>query len=87
MSAAAVLAAACSRRRRSPRSPRARSLRAARELDFGAYQQRYVALELLYLGHAYQGFARQADTEETIEVRAGGGGSGRMPAAVAESQS
>ncbi|KAL4858223.1 tRNA pseudouridine(38/39) synthase [Chlorella vulgaris] len=36
-------------------------------MDFGAYQQRYVALELLYLGHAYGGFARQDTTEETIE--------------------
>lgn len=40
-----------------------------------------MALEFLYLGHAYQGFARQADTEETIEVmvfeETGGGLFGR----------
>lgn len=41
-----------------------------RELDFGSYHSRYVALELLYLGGRYQGFATQADTEETIEVGA-----------------
>lgn len=40
-----------------------------KELDFSAYQQRYVALELLYLGHEYGGFARQEHMEETIEVR------------------
>jgi tRNA pseudouridine38/39 synthase len=43
-------------------------------MDFSAYQQRYVALELLYLGHAYGGFARQDTTEETIEVWALKGG-------------
>lgn len=32
-----------------------------------------MALELLYLGGKYQGFATQADTEETIEVRQRGG--------------
>ncbi|KAL4432546.1 hypothetical protein ABPG77_000483 [Micractinium sp. CCAP 211/92] len=38
-----------------------------KDLDFSAYQQRYVALELLYLGHAYGGFARQDNTDETVE--------------------
>ena len=40
----------------------------AKDLDFDAYHSRYVALELLYLGGNYQGFATQLDTEETIEV-------------------
>lgn len=42
---------------------------AGKDLDFSAYQQRYVALELLYLGHEYGGFARQDHMDETIEVR------------------
>lgn len=42
-----------------------------KDLDFSSYHSRYVALELLYLGGAYQGFAAQADSEETIEVRGG----------------
>eukprot|EP00887_Chlorella_sp_A99_P008017 scaffold12.g8017.t1 len=40
----------------------------AKEMDFGSYQQRYVALELLYLGHRYDGFARQDSTDATIEA-------------------
>lgn len=39
----------------------------AKELDFTLYQQRYVALQLLYLGHDYDGFARQDSTTKTIE--------------------
>ena len=35
----------------------------------GAYQKRYVALEVLYLGSAYHGFASQADTDRTVEVK------------------
>lgn len=38
-----------------------------REIDFGLYQQRYVALEVLYVGHDYHGFARQDNSDETIE--------------------
>ena len=34
-----------------------------------AYQTRYVALEVAYLGQSYHGLASQANTEETIEVR------------------
>jgi hypothetical protein len=49
-------------------SPRPRRWLPGRDLDFSAYQQRYVALELLYLGHRYAGFARQESTQETIEV-------------------
>lgn len=30
-----------------------------RDLDFAAFEQRFIALELLYLGHNYSGFARQ----------------------------
>ncbi len=33
-----------------------------------AYQKRFVALEVLYLGAAYHGFASQADTDCTVEV-------------------
>ena len=36
-----------------------------------AYQKRYVALEIFYLGAAYHGFASQADAEVTVEVSAG----------------
>ncbi len=43
------------------------SRRPQRALDFAARQRRYVALELLYLGHDYDGFARQASTAATIE--------------------
>ncbi len=35
----------------------------------GAYQRRYVALEVFYCGWNYHGFASQADTQETVEVR------------------
>ena len=42
---------------------------AGHDLDFSTYQQRYVALDLMYLGHEYDGFARQENTDETIEVR------------------
>ncbi len=38
-----------------------------KEIDFTQYQQRYVALEVMYIGHDYHGFARQEDIEETIE--------------------
>jgi tRNA U38,U39,U40 pseudouridine synthase TruA len=40
-----------------------------RPFDFGRYSQRYVALHLMYIGWSYQGLARQADSENTIEVR------------------
>lgn len=38
-----------------------------RTLDFAKYRLRYVALEVMYIGWAYQGFARQDNTENTIE--------------------
>jgi tRNA pseudouridine38/39 synthase len=40
-----------------------------REFDISRYRTRFVALELMYIGGAFQGFARQADSENTIEVR------------------
>jgi hypothetical protein len=40
-----------------------------RVFDFSRYSQRYVALHLMYIGWSYQGLARQADSENTIEVR------------------
>lgn len=39
-----------------------------RELDFTMYQQRYVALEVLYVGHDYCGFAKQDNADATIEA-------------------
>lgn len=40
---------------------------ARKTLDFNAYQQRHVALEIMYLGHDYHGFARQESVACTIE--------------------
>ncbi|KAI8473916.1 MAG: pseudouridine synthase [Monoraphidium minutum] len=40
---------------------------AAKGLDFSRYRRRYVALHVLYFGGRYQGLARQADSENTIE--------------------
>ncbi len=42
---------------------------APREFDFSVYRQRHVALEVMYFGWSYQGFARQESTDNTIEVR------------------
>lgn len=39
-----------------------------RVFDFARYGQRFVALHLMYIGWSYQGLARQADSENTIEV-------------------
>jgi tRNA pseudouridine38/39 synthase len=39
-----------------------------RLLDFSLYQQRYVALEVLYVGHDYHGFAKQENADATIEA-------------------
>ena len=38
-----------------------------RDLDFTEYQRRYVALEILYVGHDFHGFARQDNAGNTIE--------------------
>lgn len=38
-------------------------------MDFASYETRFVALQLLYLGHAYDGFARQESSPDTIEAR------------------
>jgi tRNA pseudouridine38/39 synthase len=38
-----------------------------RDFDFSRFQRRYVALEIMYLGHDYYGFARQDSASETIE--------------------
>ncbi|KAL6754015.1 pseudouridine synthase [Haematococcus lacustris] len=40
----------------------------AREFDFHKYRQRPVALEVMYIGGAYQGLARQDNTDRTIEA-------------------
>ena len=42
----------------------------ADSMDMSAYQTRYVALEVAYLGGRYNGLASQANTEQTVEVRA-----------------
>jgi tRNA pseudouridine38/39 synthase len=41
---------------------------AAREFDFSKYRQRHIALEVMYVGWGFHGFARQENTENTIEV-------------------
>lgn len=40
-----------------------------RPFDFSAHPRRHVALRLAYLGWAYQGFAVQENTENTVEAR------------------
>eukprot|EP00879_Flechtneria_rotunda_P018895 GHRR01019833.1.p1 GENE.GHRR01019833.1~~GHRR01019833.1.p1 ORF type:complete len:179 (+),score=51.19 GHRR01019833.1:340-876(+) len=48
--------------------PQAKKQRRVQKVfDFAKYSQRYVALHLMYVGWSYQGFARQADSENTIE--------------------
>ena len=39
-----------------------------RTFDMSAYQTRFVALEIFYLGASYHGFASQGDTGPTVEV-------------------
>lgn len=38
-----------------------------REMDYTRFQTRYVALEVMYLGWGYQGFARQDHNPNTVE--------------------
>lgn len=40
-----------------------------RPFDFSAHPRRHVALRLAYLGWAYQGFAVQENTDNTVEAR------------------
>ncbi|MEQ2207434.1 hypothetical protein XENOCAPTIV_012310, partial [Xenoophorus captivus] len=40
-----------------------------RHFDFGSHPRRHVALKLAYLGWAYQGFAVQENTDNTVEAR------------------
>uniref|UniRef100_A0A146NPH3 Pseudouridylate synthase 3 n=1 Tax=Fundulus heteroclitus TaxID=8078 RepID=A0A146NPH3_FUNHE len=40
-----------------------------RPFDFGSHPRRHVALKLAYLGWAYQGFAVQENTDNTVEAR------------------
>ena len=42
---------------------------AAKPFLIEAYQQRFVALEVFYLGWRYHGFASQCETEGTVEVK------------------
>jgi hypothetical protein len=39
-----------------------------RTFDISKFQRRHVALHVAYVGWQYQGLARQADTDRTIEV-------------------
>lgn len=41
----------------------------ARPFDHSAHPRRHVALRLAYLGWAYQGFAVQENTDNTVEAR------------------
>eukprot|EP00873_Tetraselmis_striata_P021117 jgi/Tetstr1/441381/TSEL_029630.t1 len=41
--------------------------KAGRQFDFSRYAQRFVALEVVYIGWDFWGFASVADSEETIE--------------------
>jgi tRNA pseudouridine38/39 synthase len=36
--------------------------------DITKFEQRSVVLQLMYVGWSYQGFARQANSDNTIEV-------------------
>ncbi|KAG2489574.1 hypothetical protein HYH03_012022 [Edaphochlamys debaryana] len=47
--------------------PTKKQRKAPREFDFSRFRTRHVALELLYVGWSFQGFARQDSTENTIE--------------------
>jgi tRNA pseudouridine38/39 synthase len=47
--------------------PSAKKSKIAKQIDFTAYQQRYVALEVMYVGHDFHGFVRQDNIEDTIE--------------------
>lgn len=44
-----------------------------RTFNFNKFGQRSVVLHLMYVGWDYQGFARQADIDNTIEVGCGSG--------------
>uniref|UniRef100_A0A8C4N5W7 Pseudouridine synthase I TruA alpha/beta domain-containing protein n=1 Tax=Eptatretus burgeri TaxID=7764 RepID=A0A8C4N5W7_EPTBU len=50
------------------RSRKARKSRPVRPLDFSAFNFRHVALKIAYLGHRYQGYASQRNTENTVEA-------------------
>ena len=39
-----------------------------RALDFSRYNQRYIAMEVMYIGWGYLGFASQPTEPKTIEV-------------------
>lgn len=44
-----------------------RQKKGGKEFDLSAYHQRHVALQLMYSGSTFQGFARQDNTDNTIE--------------------
>lgn len=51
-------------------APAARKIRKTkgRALDPGKYRTRHVALEIIYIGWNYHGFAMQESSKETVEV-------------------
>lgn len=53
----------------APKAPKKPKASAKSGMDFASYETRFVALQLLYLGHAYDGFARQESSPDTIEAR------------------
>lgn len=48
---------------------RGKKVNKERPFDFSAHPRRHVALRLAYLGWAYQGFAVQENTDNTVEAR------------------
>lgn len=50
-------------------SKRSKKAGKERPFDFSAHPRRHVALRLAYLGWAYQGFAVQENTDNTVEAR------------------
>ena len=49
--------------------PSKRQKQQPRPFDMSRYSQRHVALRIAYLGGAYQGYAYQAETPDTVEGR------------------
>ncbi|XP_026171975.1 tRNA pseudouridine(38/39) synthase [Mastacembelus armatus] len=50
-------------------SKKGKKVSKGRPFDFSAHPRRHVALRLAYLGWAYQGFAVQENTDNTVEAR------------------
>lgn len=61
--------AVCKPADNSSSSKRGKKSSKERPFDFSAHPRRHVALRLAYLGWAYQGFAVQENTDNTVEAR------------------